>query len=252
MLRTINALRDCAIKAGDGEVGSLYDFYLDDESWTIRYILVATGTWLAGRKVLISAAAIATVAWDSPALQVAASRAQIENSPSIDTEQPISRRDEKALLDHYGYPYYWTGPYLWGSSESPSGDAQPTDPEKQIVGVEAGEEDVHLRSVGSVTNYSIQAKDGEIGYPRGFLIDDKTWKIRYMIVDTGSWWPRKKVLVSPDWIASGALKDSKLDVDLFRDAVKTAPEYTQATPVDPAYEKRLYAHYSRLRYSPEA
>ena len=52
----------------------------------------------------------------------------------------------------------------------------------------------------AVDGHHIQATDGEIGHVEDFIIDDETWAIRYLIVDTQNWWPGKKVLVSPQWI----------------------------------------------------
>ena len=60
--------------------------------------------------------------------------------------------------------------------------------------------DVHLRSANKVTGYRIGATDGDIGHVEDFIIDDETWEIRYMVVDTQNWWPGKKVLVAPQWI----------------------------------------------------
>src|SRR5687767_2340606 len=54
MLRNIKDLRGYVIRAIDGTIGKVDDFYFDDEDWGIRYLVVDTGSWLSGRKVLIS------------------------------------------------------------------------------------------------------------------------------------------------------------------------------------------------------
>jgi hypothetical protein len=249
MLRSVNELKNYAVRGNDGGIGSLDDFYLDDESWTIRYF---AGTSLSGRKFLVTPAALGCVNAQAGTLELLITRAQIENSPTIETQKPVSRHHEKALLDYYGCPYYWTGPYLWGLSESPvrSVEVRPREAEQQLAAAETDEEGVHLRSLHAITNYSIKAKDGEIGHARDFLMEQETAQIRYMVVDTGSWWPGKKVLVARDWITEVSWAAMQIQVDLFREVIKTAPEYNYNVPIDSDYEKRLYGHYSRARYRP--
>ena len=54
VLQSINQLYDDRIGALDGDVGHVEDLYFDDRSWAVRYLVTDTGSWLAGRKVLIS------------------------------------------------------------------------------------------------------------------------------------------------------------------------------------------------------
>ena len=58
-------------------------------------------------------------------MDVALTKKQVENSPDIDTHQPVSRQHEAAYLGYYGYPNYWEGPYLWGSTFYPADLAIP-------------------------------------------------------------------------------------------------------------------------------
>jgi hypothetical protein len=108
--------------------------------------------------------------------------------------------------------------------------------------------DPHLRSSREVTGYHIQATDGDIGHVEDLLVDDQSWKIRYMIVDTTNWWPGKKVLVAPDWISEVNWAESKVHVQLGREKIRTSPEYDPSRPVERSYEARLYGHYARPRY----
>ena len=50
MLRDASELQGLIIRATDGELGTAQEFYFDDESWAIRYVVVETGGWLNGRK----------------------------------------------------------------------------------------------------------------------------------------------------------------------------------------------------------
>ena len=80
--------------------------------------------------------------------------------------------------------------------------------------------DHHLRSTHAVSGYHIQALDGEIGHVEDFIIDDETWAIRYLMVNTHNFWPGRKVLISPQWIENVSWDESKVFVNLSRDAIK--------------------------------
>ena len=108
--------------------------------------------------------------------------------------------------------------------------------------------DAHLRSTDDVSGYHIQAVDGEIGHVEDFIIDDETWAIRYLIIDTRNWWPGKKVLVSPQWIERVSWSESKVFVNLSREAIKQSPEYTEESLLTRDYETGLHRHYNRQGY----
>ena len=107
--------------------------------------------------------------------------------------------------------------------------------------------DVHLRSANKVTDYHIEAIDGDIGHVEDFIIDEETWEIRYMVVDTQNWWPGKQVLVAPQWIGRVSWSDSKVYVDLSRETIKNGPEYNPDA-LDRKYEETLYDYYKRPKY----
>jgi hypothetical protein len=99
-----------------------------------------------------------------------------------------------------------------------------------------------------VNGYHIQANDGEIGHIEDFIIDDETWAIRYLIIDTKNWWPGKKVLVSPRWIEQVSWEESKVFVNLSRENIKHSPEYTEESLLNRDYETELHRHYNRQGY----
>ena len=125
---------------------------------------------------------------------------------------------------------------------------QPCTTSGVVATEEEPEGDPHLRSMGEVKNYHIQATDGEIGHLEDFIIDDQNWVIRYMVVDTRNWWPSKKVIVSPQWIDRLSWEDSKVFVDLSRQAVKRSPGYKEQQPITREYESELYDHYGKTTY----
>jgi hypothetical protein len=250
MLRDASELKGLAIRATDGDLGTAKELYFDDDSWAIRYLKVETGGWLSGKAVLISPYSIIQTDWDAREVDVALTKKQVENSPSMDTHLPVSRQHEVAYLGYYGYPYYWGGPYLWGPGYYPSGLAIPTTA-SQETRVDKGHKhsnDTHLRSTEAVTGYHVEAADGEIGHVHGFILDEETWAIRYIVVSTTNWWPGKKVLVAPAWVKEVSWEESKFYVSATREAIKDAPEYIESRKISREYEDDLFMHYGQPPY----
>jgi len=250
MLRNTKDLHGFTIRATDGDLGTVDELYFDDETWAIRYLTVETGGWLGGRPVLISPISVVHTDWQAQQLDVALTKKQVENSPDINTHQPVSRQHEAAYNRYYGYPYYWGGPYLWGAAPYPADVVIPTATASEAIayGEPSPPADSHLRSTEAVTGYSIDAADGEIGHVAGFVVDDEAWAIRYIEVATRNWWPGKKVLVSPAWIERVSWADSKVFTGLTREAIRNGPEYIESAPITREYENRLYFHYGRPPY----
>jgi hypothetical protein len=250
MITNATHLKGLVIRATDGELGTVDEFYFDDETWAVRYLTVETGGWLGGRQVLISPISIVHTDWQARRLDVRLTKKQVENSPNIDTHQPVSRQHEAEYLGYYGYPYYWGGPFMWGPAFYPAGLAVLRTPSMDAIADSVRREstDSHLRSAAAVTGYTIEASDGEIGHVDGFLMDDEAWAIRYLEVATRIWWPGSKVLVSPAWVEQVSWTDSRVYVGLSREAIKNGPEYTESTPITREYENRLHLHYGRPPY----
>lgn len=251
MLTNATHLKGLTIRATDGDIGTVEQFYFDDETWAIRYLVVNTGSWLAGRQVLISPFSVVHSDLADKRLDVSLTKKQVENSPDIDTHKPVSRQHEAAYLGYYGYPCYWGGPYLWGPSLYPMSVGVPprtVPPQAPADKIRQESEDSHLRSAEGVTGYHLDAHGGEIGHVDGFVVDDNTWAVRYIEVATRNWWPGKKVLVSPAWIDHVSWMQSKAYIGLTREAIQDAPPYVDSDPITREYEDRLYAHYGRPPY----
>jgi hypothetical protein len=247
MLRSVKEIYNYVLEAEDGEIGRCKDFLFDGELWTIRYMVADTGKWLPGRKVLISPISLGEPRWINRRFQVKLTKKQIENSPSLDSDAPVSRQFESKWFGYYGYPYYWGGAGVWGIADYPN----PLFVQKEL---EAASEEIsdaadsHLRSAIEVTGYHIQATDDEIGHVEDFILDDETWTIRYMVVDTRNWLPGRKVLVAPAWINSIDWSERKVGVALTRKQVKNSPEYDPSAPVNREHEARLYDFYGHPKY----
>jgi sporulation protein YlmC with PRC-barrel domain len=228
----------------DGEIGKVIEFYFDARHWTIRYLVADTGNWLTGRQVLISPYALVAVNNEERKIVIELTRKQIEDSPSLDSDKPVSRQFEGAYYGYYGWPVYWSGTYMWGDYPNIVRDREKWKPT-------AGDEkswDPNLRSTAHVSGYAIHATDGEIGHVEDFLIDDKTWAIRYLIVDTKNWRKGQKVIVSTKWIESVSWSESTVFVNLSRESIKQSPEFTEESLLTRDYETRLHGHYNRQGY----
>jgi hypothetical protein len=263
MLRTMKDLEGCAIQATDATIGHVTDFYFDDKSWVIRYLVVDTGSWLSSRKILISPIAIGHPNWSEKLLPVSITKEQVKNSPDIDTKKPVSRQHEMQYLGYYGYPFYWDGIGLWGGGIYPNmmmsgysglmAPPQLSSPEemedyaRDEVSRHKGD-DPHLRSYKAVMDYHIQAADGDIGHVQGILFDEETWAIRYFIVNTSNWWLGHLVLIAPQWIQQVSWLDSTVSVDLTRQSVKDAPAYDASIQLSREQEVNIFKYYGHPGY----
>jgi len=244
MLSRAKTLNSYKLSGFDGEIGKVKEFYFDDRHWAIRYLVADTGNWLASKRVLISPYALVKIITEAKDITVDLTKKQIENSPSLDNDKPVSRQFEEDFYGYYGYPKYWIGPCMWGGYVYPEHDHKKW--LKQIQTEEAW--DPHLRSSHDLIGHHIHAPDGEIGHVEDLIIDDESWAIRYLIVGTRNWWPGKKVLLSPQWIERVSWSESKVFVNLSRETIKASPEYTEDFRLTRDYETGLHQHYNREGY----
>lgn len=244
MLYRAKTLQGYKLNSRDGEIGQVKEFYFDDQRWTIRYLVADTGHWLTGRQVLLSPYALGAVDHLAKDVAVDLTKKQIEDSPSLDSDKPVSRQFETTYYGYYGMPMYWGGIYNWGEYPYPQRDRS-----KWSERASTGKKwDYTLRSTRDVTGHHIQATDGAIGHVEDFIIDPETWAIRYLVVDTRNWWPGKKVLVSPQWIERVSWSESKVFVNLSREAIKQSPGFLDDSVLDRDYETVLHHHYNRPGY----
>lgn len=251
MLFQAKTLMSYGLTSLDGEIGKAKDFYFDDHLWVIRYMVADTGEWLVSREVLISPYALSAVLKHERRISVELTKEQIEKSPSLDSDKPVSRQYETDYNLYYGWPMYWSGDNLWGVYPYMWG-ADPyalRDDEKRLEAKQDEKKwNPHLRSAQEVTGYHVHASDGEIGHIDDLIVDDETWAIRYAIVDTQNWWPGKSVLLSPQWIERVSWEESMVFVDLPSETIKQSPEYTERSLLTREYECILHRNYGRKGY----
>jgi hypothetical protein len=243
MLRQAKEFRSYKLRARDGDIGNAREFYFDDRYWTVRYLVADTGGWLTDRQVLISPYALSPANDAERVLPVDLTKKQIEESPSLNSDQPVSRQYEMQYYGYYGWPYHADGVNPGGASPYIADDRETR--EETIRREEAW--DPNLRSTSDVTGHHIQALDKEIGHVEDFIIDDQTWSIRYLVVDTKNWWPGKHVLVSPQWIKRVSWAELKVFINLSSEVVERSPEYAPES-LDRDYETALYGHYALPGY----
>jgi len=264
MLRSVKALEKCAIRATDGNVGQVGDLLFDDLAWVIRYLVVDTGTWHAGRKVLISTLGMRRPNWTDNSIAVPISKNQVRESSDIDARKPLTRQRVPSRLEQH-YPERAGSLQAWGGNYAPCSDvmlsaiADPSTEPDSFQSVRPGSpalrndskmaaDGAHLRSCNVVMNSLVTAADGDIGRVCGLLIDEDIWAIRYFVVNTGNWWLGHKVVLAPEWIDDISWSDSRLSVDTTRQAVQDAPGYDSVAEVNRRLEIVIYRHYGRMGY----
>jgi len=233
MLRSMNGILGYKVAAGDDEFGKVEDLYFDDWAWTIRYLVMDTGRWLSGRRVLLAPEALGEPDWDRSVLPVCLTRDQIEGGPPVSAVAPVSREAETLLAKYYGWVMYW----------------EPNLVPEQLRDTYAADSD--LRSIDEVRGYKVVALDSEVGNVADFIADTDDWSIRYIVVNIGHWLPGlsdKQVLVSPAWIAGVSWPDRQVRLDLSREQVSESPRYDPQEPVNREIETRLYDYYGRPEY----
>jgi hypothetical protein len=226
MLQSIKQLYGDKLGASDGDIGHVKDFYFDDQNWAVRYLIVDTGSWMPGRQVLISPHAFGSLPQAGKVLRVDLTRKQIENSPPIESHKPLSRQYEEEYYRYYGWPYYWRGDGLWGMSGFPILELPPKPLPSQPAPAsrpQREQADAHLRSTQAVNGYHLQASDGTIGHVCDFMMDARSWALRQLVIKTGHRFSGKEVQIPTRTVDRISWDESKVFVNLTREAVEHSP-----------------------------
>lgn len=251
MLLAESSLKDLTIEADDGRIGSVSDFLFDARTWKLRWMVVDTGNWLPGRKVLVHPSAIGQVDYARGELPVRLTKEQVRNSPDIREDEPVSRQMQENLYGYYGWDPLWGGGNFLGGGISGMGwprSSMTAYDEGEVLEADRAESrldqaDPHLRSVAAVTGYHLRATDGLIGHIENFMLESDNWGIRYLIVDTRNWWPGQHVLLAPYAVKAVSWSDREVVLDISRGQVKSSPPWNPAEAINKAYEQRLHGYY---------
>ncbi|MGD1008458.1 MAG: PRC-barrel domain-containing protein [Ignavibacteriaceae bacterium] len=249
MQRSVNNLVGCTVDAKDCELGKVNEFYFDDITWSIRYLVVKAGYWMSERILLIPQAALGGTDWKSRRFHVNFTMKQVSNSPKIDTEKPIYRQNEIELFNHYSLQYYWeNGFYTRPIRMVPFATITNKNTiKKDDDFIQELQNDQYLLSTNKVKGYYIHANDGEIGHVEDYILDDENWNLRFLIVDTHNWQPGKKVLILPRWINRIDSNESKVYLNLSQESIKNIPEFDPSQPIGMNYETELFNHYRNIQ-----
>jgi uncharacterized protein YrrD len=212
------------LEAKDGEIGKVEDFYFDDQTWAVRYLVVRTGGWLSGRKVLISPTVVIGNSWDLRLFPVSITKEQVRDSPDINTDKPVSRQHEAELAVYYSWQSTWGPGFYPGAAWGVIPSTPVLDPNAlyQADGTNSAGEDFHLRSVRQVVGYHVHANDGDIGHISDFVFDDQSWQISHLLMDTHNWVGGEKVILEVRHIREIQWQNSKVVVDLSVEAIKNS------------------------------
>lgn len=216
-----NLLRGFALHALDGEIGKVHDLYFDDLAWQVRYLVVQTGTWLRSRKVLISTPHLGHMDLEHKNIHVDLTMDQVQQSPDIDTEMPVSRQHEEILHRYYGWPFYWD------SMSGLPGNMEAWIPVPEGIKESEAKGDPHLRSTREVAGYHMHASDGNIGHIEDFILEDDSWKIAYLVAKTRDWLPGRHVLIETNGIQEISWENLEVLVRHSCEEIRNAPELIQ-------------------------
>lgn len=245
-LVNLNAITTYSLEAVDGEIGKFEEIYFEDSYFMIRYLVVNTGRWLSGRRLLLSPFTVGDADEQKHVLFIELTQEQIRHSPPIESAQPVSREYEINYFKYYGWPPYWENT-PWPTTPSippPAADSPYGDLERNFR-----PEENHLRSSNEIQGYRIDVKNGSIGHVKSFIIDTQYWTIRYLEVDTRKWFRGGKfILISPAWITQISWPERSLSLDLSREVLQNAPPYDENQPINREYELQLFHYYGKEIY----
>ncbi len=244
------SLRGLVVEATDGDIGTVSDLLFDDHSWTTRWLIVETGSWFSSRKILLPLSALGKPDEQRRRFTVRITRQQVKDSPDIDTDLPVSRHREAHVYNYYDLNPYWTSGFAPMSNAMATPFVLPfvrddVEPRYQNSGTDAVQldGDPHLRSVHAMIGYHIAATDGEIGHVEDFLIDDESWQLCYMTVDTKNWLPGERVLLPIRLIQEISWFTKIIKVQISREKVKGSPPYDPKITSDISFNERSHQYF---------
>jgi len=222
MLHSAKVLQKYEVHATDGKLGLAVDAYVDNESRQVRCLVVETGRWLPGKKLLISQRCLGIPDRDTLRWPIEITREEAEQRQAVVDELPASWKLEELLKARYGGLDTRGGAPASAKHGSVSGQALA----RAISDEEAG---MNVLSLSEIMGYQIEALDGPLGIAEDFLIDDEDWSVRYMVVDTKSWKPGREVLVPPEWVETVSWAERRVHVKISRQKVKTSQRVDRAS-----------------------
>lgn len=231
MLMSYKDLSQFTIEAVDERTGSAEDFYFDDSTWRIRYLVSASGFLFTRRESLIKSTVMKTTNLKERTISVGLTKEQIKEAETPETHPPVSaQREQDMRLRNFEF---WP-PLMVGA---PGAAYSPNLAERQLFGgpevernlreVPETPKDPHLRSMAELSGYMIEGSDGEIGSVSDFLLDPDGWHVKYLVADTGNWLPGRQVAIKVDGVSAIGWADRTIAVDMKKEEAEQAPELSE-------------------------
>jgi uncharacterized protein YrrD len=101
-LRSVKEVTGYHIHARDGEVGHVDDFLVEDDDWSIHYLVVDTKNWWPGNKVLVSPLAVRSIKWTDRLVNLGADRQAVKDSAAYDSSATVDPIYEKNIHKYNG------------------------------------------------------------------------------------------------------------------------------------------------------
>jgi hypothetical protein len=220
MLYSLNTGLGYKVAAQDGDCGRINDFLLDDRTWMLRYAVVDTGTWLPGRRVLLSPESIEALDVGDETVTVNIRRAQIEAAPELGTDEPVSRQYEHYLYEHYRWNPYWV-PGFAGGMIAPIVAAELAAGDRERIERAVQEGDPHLRSVKELCGYGVHTEKEAVGSVSDLLYHDDSGGIPYLVVDVGGWFNKEPRVVPVSYVKAISFREHTLQLYLSTESLET-------------------------------
>jgi hypothetical protein len=197
-----------SVDAEDGEIGKLIDFLFDDRDWTVKCLVLDAGDRTGYRRMTLPPHLVLEKDWQDRRLTIAGSASdRIENSSDEPTHADSENSTETETAAIAGWSLLWR---------------------RIVKHPRHNIENSHLLGAEGVIKYHLHETDGRLGRLVDFLIDEESWKIRFIEADTGAWWPGKRVLIPPERIESIDAAKRVLRLDISRHALKQSLVYHPA------------------------
>lgn len=255
MLLRASRLEQSRLRATDGRIGKIKTFLFDEEQWVLRYIVAKYGFALFGKRVLISPMSVTGAPRDGEAIAVGLTRKQVKSAPTADLAQPVSRKKEAQFLRYYRVPVYWGGAGLWGGALTPleagSLSSAPAVDEEFAPDTDLESDDEsHLRSTREVAGYRVCAPEDEVGVITDFVIEDTTWAIRYLRIETAEDIGGGTLFISPYWVREISWIERKVSIDTPLAQLKAVPKAGTGGGGQPTRdeEEHLHEFFGKVRY----
>jgi hypothetical protein len=191
----------------------------EDGTFNIRYLVLRESDWLRGQQLLISPQSIETVDSEKQQLRLSLRQQEVQASPLLADDLPVSRQYETRLHGHFGWRPYWTGeseePRL--SQQMPAADVPEESQVGEVAEAEGLEGQAHLRSVRELVGYVVRDSQGLPGSATDFVLDDSVWLLRFLMVKWQHNGEVDETMLSTELVTHTSWEERAIYVDIERD-----------------------------------